>query len=141
MDSKEYRRVDLSPAGSLSGGEYLVVGSSTLIATVNNAKTIAFSNASDNIQNGAPDAVGILDVNAGTLIDALSYEGSVTAGLANGVAMPLSFVEGTVLPTMVADSNQNAGSLIRFPNGADSDMANKDWVFSANITPGAANQP
>ena len=47
----------------------------------------------------------------GSLLDALSYEGAVTAALIGGQTYDL--VEGTVLPTSVADSNTVAGSLGR----------------------------
>jgi hypothetical protein len=41
----------------------------------------------------------------------------------------------------VVDSNTINGSLVRIPNGADTDNANTDWAFSATVTPGAANVP
>jgi hypothetical protein len=117
----------------------LVVGSSTLLATLPmSVKTVALNNATNNIQNGAPDALGILDVASSMLFDALSYEGSVTMGSVMG-AGTLNFVEGN--PTTISDSNTAAGSFIRDPNGVDSDDAASDWAFSSTITPGAANIP
>jgi hypothetical protein len=138
--SQEYLRVDLSPAGMLGSGEYLVVGSPTALAQVpQGVKTIAFKTATNVIQNGAPDAVGLLDVTASKLLDALSYEGAVTAGVVKN-AGTFSFVEGTMLPASVADNSTAPGSLGRFPNGSDTDDAATDWVFSATITPGVANK-
>jgi hypothetical protein len=102
------------------------------------AKSVLLPQATNNIQNGAPDALGLLDVGTSTLIDALSYEGAITMGQVNG-AGTLNFVEGTVLSTNVADSNQIAGSLIRFPNGNDTDDAASDWMFGPTVTPGAPN--
>jgi cysteine-rich repeat protein len=141
-DNAEYKRIDLKSAGTLGAGQYLVVGSSTLLAKVAvGPKTIAFGAATNNIQNGAPDALGLLDVKTGTLIDALSYEGSVTMGVVNGVPAPLSFVEGTALASAVADTNDFAASLVRQPNGTDTNDASKDWALSMTPTPGAANTP
>ena len=138
-NNTEYLRVPLASAGTLANGEYLVVGSNTLLATVPvTAKTVAFAGASNNVQNGAPDAVGLLDESNGTLLDALSYEGEITAGNVSGVG-PLSFVEGTA--TTALDGNVDPGSLIRNPNGSDTDDALADWAFTATTTPGEANIP
>ena len=135
----EYKRIDLSPEGTLAAGEYLVVGSATLLNNVPpSAKTIAFGLASNNIQNGAPDALGILDVQGAVLLDALSYEGSVTAGNITGVG-PTNFVEGN--PTAVLDNNTAIRTLIRNPNGSDTDDAATDWAYSSTPTPGAVNVP
>ena len=134
--------VNLGPAGSLAPGEYLVVGSTTLLATVPaSAKKIAFAGVSDQIQNGAPDGVAIINVAQSSLIDALSYEGSITAANITGFPGPVSLVEGTVLATAVADSNTVPGSLVRLPNGQDTDNANADWKFTSTPTPGVANAP
>jgi len=141
-DSTEYRRVDLGSAGTLAAGGYLVIGTSALLATVpGGVQTIAFSAADNNVQNGAPDGVALLDTTAGQLLDALSYEGSITAASMTGVSGTLSLVEGTVLSAAVADSNSAAGSLCRLPNGTDTDEANSDWAFTSTPTPGAPNVP
>ena len=47
-------------------------------------------------QNGAPDGVALVDTAAGTLLDALSYEGAITAAQIGSATV--SLVEGTVLP-------------------------------------------
>ncbi len=39
----------------------------------------------------------------------------------------------------VADSNTDDGSLIRNPDGKDTDDAATDWVFTKTKTPGATN--
>ena len=138
--STEYKRIDLTPAGTLANGGYLVIGSDALLATVPmGTKTISFGNGQDYIQNGAPDAIGIIDSKNLKLLDALSYEGAVTKATLTGFADKPSFVEGTVLPTSVADSNTLPGSLARFPNGKDTQQAAADWIFTAQATPGAAN--
>jgi cysteine-rich repeat protein len=136
----EYNRIDLGQAGTLASGQYLVVGSSTLLAGVPGSElTIAFSGASNNIQNGAPDGLAILDTATDTLIDALSYEGDITMATLMGVTSMVSLVEGTGTPA--ADDNANPASLIRSPNGQDTDDASMDWALSSNPTPGATNMP
>jgi hypothetical protein len=77
---------------------------------------------------------------AGTLLDALSYEGSITMTTIPGVGI-VSLVEGTALPGAVLDSNTVVGSLCRLPDGTDTGDAASDWAFSATITPGAPNVP
>jgi hypothetical protein len=79
-------------------------------------------------QNGAPDGVALVERDSGTFVDALSYEGTI-AGL----------VEGNALSADVADSNTVTGSLVRLPNGRDTDDAATDWAFTTTVTPGAAN--
>ena len=71
------------------------------------------------------------------LLDALSYEGAITASTIGGQSYNL--VEGTQLPTAVEDSNTAAGSLIRNPDGKDTNDAASDWGFTTTITRGAAN--
>ena len=71
------------------------------------------------------------------MLDALSYEGSITAATIGSVTY--SLVEGNALPAAVADSNTAAGSLGRIPNGSDTGDAATDWAFTTTVTPGAAN--
>ena len=134
----EYDRVDLSPAVSLAGGEYLVVGSATALALVpGGVKTIQFTGASNNVENGAPDGLCILDTATSTIIDALSYEGAITAATLIGVTAPVNLVEGNAVA--VSDDNTTpTSSLSRLPNGSDTDDANTDWAFTTH-TPGTAN--
>jgi large repetitive protein len=89
------------------------------------------------LQNGAPDGLALFDVPNARLIDALSYEGEITAAQIGGATF--SLVEGTALAASVADSNTVTGSLIRNPNGRDTNDAASDWVFTTTPTPGAAN--
>ena len=132
----EYNRIDLGSA-SLGSGQYLVVGSAALLATVpGTAQTIAFSVPSNNIQNGAPDGLAILDESTDAVLDALSYEGEITAVEIVGVGW-FNFVEGTA--TAAVDSGD--GSLIRYLNGIDTDDAASDWALTTTTTPGAANVP
>jgi len=114
-DSAEYDRVPLT--GTLAAGAYLVV--------------------QKDAQNGAPDGVALVDTTTKTLLDALSYEGSITAATIDG--QTYSLVEGAPLPATVADSNTADGSLIRNPDGHDANNAATDWAFTTTPTPGAAN--
>jgi hypothetical protein len=133
----EYDRFSLAPAGALASGGYLVVGSAALLATVPvGTATIDFGNAS--IQNGAPDGLALIDENTGEVLDVLSYEGEITAAVINGIGF-VDLVEGTA--TSAEDTNDVDGSLIRYPNGADSDDAAIDWAFTTTTTPGEANVP
>jgi hypothetical protein len=89
------------------------------------------------LQNGAPDGVALFDTATKALVDALSYEGAITAATIDGAVY--SLVEGTAMPATRADSNIDDGSLIRNPNGRDTDDAASDWAFTTTKTKGAAN--
>ncbi|WP_437485223.1 lamin tail domain-containing protein [Sorangium sp. So ce1014] len=140
-----YGTLDLSSAGTIAAGQYLVVGSTAVIGTdvipsivAEGALKIPFTGAqTDRVQNGAPDGIALVNSATGSVIDALSYEGSITAVTMGGASV--SLVEGEE-PASVAD-NAMLGSLCRLPDGTDTNQAAADWAFSATITPGAANVP
>jgi len=132
--SQEYRRVALS--GRLGPARRLVVAS-TAVAVEGSARVIALPLVRDNAQNGAPDGIALVNLTTKTLIDAISYEGAITAATIDGSTYNL--VEGTVLPDTVADSNTVEGSLSRIPNGTDTNNAATDWSFTTTTTRGAAN--
>jgi len=111
----EYRRVAL--AGALLAGEFLTVAVDA--------------------QNGAPDGVALYDTVDGVLLDALSYEGAITAASIGSSVFNL--VDGTTLPPNVADSNTVAGSLARIPDGTDTGDDATDWSFTGVPTPGNPN--
>ncbi|CAN0559437.1 unnamed protein product, partial [Laminaria digitata] len=77
----EYGRYALS--GSLAAGEYLVVGNSAVVVPTG---VTFITLPSNGMQNGAPDGVALIDTVNNTLIDALSYEGSITAATITGFA-------------------------------------------------------
>jgi large repetitive protein len=114
-DGTEYGRVALT--GTLAAGAYLRVDTEP--------------------QNGAPDGVALIDTTAGSLLDALAYEGEIHNAVIGGKTFDL--VEGTPLAASVADSNTVNGSLSRLPNLADTNNAATDWGFTTTPTPGAAN--
>jgi hypothetical protein len=112
--STEHLRVSLS--GALLAGEFLTVPV--------------------NPQNG-PDAVALYDVVDSEVLDSLSYEGSIHAAVIGSGTYDL--VEGTPLPADVADSDTLTGSLVRLPNGSDTNDAATDWAFTTMVTPGNPN--
>ncbi|MEZ4448891.1 MAG: lamin tail domain-containing protein [Nannocystaceae bacterium] len=133
-----YTTVDLSPAGMLDPMGYLVIGPESL-AVPPGVKKVNFTKASDNIQNGMPDGIALVNTSAKLVIDTLSYEGAMTMAM-----LPFgtySLVEGNPLPANVADSNTVTASLARIPNGVDTNDSATDWKLSMNPTPGLENVP
>lgn len=114
-DNAEYARAALT--GSLAAGAYLKIDIEA--------------------QNGAPDGVALVDTASKALLDALSYEGEITAATIDGQSYNL--VEGTALAAAVLDSNTVDGSLSRIPDKQDTNNAASDWVFTTTKTPGVAN--
>ncbi|MFO0554971.1 MAG: thrombospondin type 3 repeat-containing protein [Polyangiaceae bacterium] len=131
-----------TPATTLAAGQYLVIAS-TGVTTIPAGALRIVGGTSNNIQNGAPDALAILDNSTNTFVDALSYEGSITAGNVTGVGT-LDFTEGGAGLTVAqcggeASDATSTGSLVRSPNGHDTNVSSADWVFTATPSPGAAN--
>jgi hypothetical protein len=133
----EYGRVNLG--GLLPAGGFAVVASPVLTVAAG-ALLFRYPTPDNNIQNGGqvsgPDGVALFDLATAAVLDAISYEGSITAVTINGVGT-VSLVEGTT--TSVEDSNSSEGSVVRIPNGQDSDDAAADWAFTTSPTPGSAN--
>ncbi len=138
--STDYATIDLSSVGSLAAGQYFVVAGSGVSVPTSALKLDPLW-TQDAIQNGSPDGLALVDTVTHTVIDALSYEGSITAATITGFPMPVSLVEGTPLATSVADSNTVNGTLCRYPDGQDTNDANTDWRFCTKLTVGTANQP
>ena len=131
----EYRRVDLGP-GTLASGQYLLVASPGVTAPMGVRRVDI---PPEVVQNGSPDGVALVDTASTRIVDALAYEGAITAATILGFMSNVSLVEGTALSTMVFDDAMVTAALIRSPNGADTNNANDDWVRTATPTPGAAN--
>ncbi|MEO8699156.1 MAG: lamin tail domain-containing protein [Kofleriaceae bacterium] len=134
-----YDTIDLAPAGSLAPDRYLVIAGPSV--SVPGGVKLDPVWSQDQIQNGAPDAIALIDPVTRTVIDALSYEGSVTAATIADFPAAVSLVEGIALDPGVADSSSATRSLCRSPNGADTNNAATDWTACATLTPGAANVP
>lgn len=125
-------------AGVLSAGGYLVVATPGVMNIDPAAMVIPMPAADSNLQNGgvpAGDGVALYDTVNKVVIDALSYEGSVTAAMIDGGMFDL--VAGTA--TTAYDDGYPTKSLIRFPNGQDTGNDAADWTGTWTITPGAAN--
>jgi hypothetical protein len=130
-----YGMVDLSPGDSLAPGQYLVIAG-TSVDVDDAALHIDPVWSQDELQNGPTDGIALIDRVTLTLIDALSYEGSITNVTFEGFAAPVSLVEGTALDPTVADANTGNGSLCR---AGDTDNAATDWTVCATASPGRAN--
>ena len=132
--------ISLASLGSLAAGQYLVIGSAAALTNVpGTAKTLNPTWTMDAIQNGMPDGIALIDSSAHTLIDALSYEGAITAAQVPGFSGSASLVEGTVLSATIADNNATVAALCRSPDGRDTDDANTDWVICTTLSPGSSN--
>jgi hypothetical protein len=151
-NSMEYGRTDLSSLTSIPSGGYVVVRGSDVNVTVPMGVGVVFFGSmaqTNQLQNGAqasdplgssPDGLALIHVPTNTLIDAFSYEGSVTGALINNFSpSPVSLVEGTVLPVATVDLDTAIRSLIRNPNGTDTNNAATDWALTTTLTPGLPN--
>ena len=146
-NSTEYARFRLAaavdadtggnPVTSIPAGGYLVIASDAVEVPPGIAR-IRFSVAADNIQNGAPDGIALVNTSSFAVLDALSYEGSITA--ANIGGFPVNLVEGTAFAG-ADDTFTPSLSLIRNPNGADTNNAATDWALTNTLTVGTANVP
>lgn len=141
-----YGVVDLSSAGVLDSGQFLLVCWNDAVAASAGAGAVVLKpgTGTGKIQNGdavLPDGIALVNVAKGSLVDALSYKGSLTAAdLAKwGFAEPVSLVEGT--PLSKTDGGNASVSLCKLPDGLDKDDADTDWSVCSVTTPGAPNLP
>ncbi len=132
-DAAEYRRVRLS--GRLGSLRRLVVATPS-VAVDPAARVIAMPLAHDNVQNGAPDGVVLVDTANDVVLDTLSYEGSIDAATIDGLPGTFSMVSGD--PVSESDDNELPGSICRRPDHADSGDDDRDWAACAP-TPGSVN--
>jgi len=109
------------PAATLAAGDYYVVCANA--ATVDNCD-LDSSPDTNFIQNGAPDAVGLLL--DGALVDAVSYEGDTTG-----------YTEGSG-SGLADDPGVDGAGISRYPDGTDTDQNNVDLSLRCS-TPGEAN--
>jgi len=135
-----YATINLG-TGTLAAGGYLVIAGANVTVPTGVTK-VDPGWTTDEVQNGAPDGIALIDNTTHTLIDALSYEGDATKLTMvdlSGFAASVSLVEAPFLPATVADSNTADGSLCRSPNGQDTDHAAADWKFCTTRTAGQPN--
>jgi large repetitive protein len=130
-----YDTIDLSPAGSLPSKGYLVIAGANVTVPASAIK-LDPGWVTDRIQNGSPDGIALVDTTSNTLLDALSYEGSMTSVDLPGLP-GVSLVEGTA--ATASDATPFAGSMCRSPDGQDTDNANADWAQCATPSAGVAN--
>ena len=115
-----YKTINLPSVSLAAGGYFVVCGDA---ANVFNCD-LDVSPDTNLIQNGAPDAVALFA--GATLLDTVSYEGSVAAPYTEG--------DGTGL----SDSTADFVGLSRIPDGNDTNVNNVDFSPRC-ITPGFAN--
>jgi Lamin Tail Domain/FG-GAP-like repeat/FG-GAP repeat len=147
FDGQEYARISLGST-SIPPGGYLVIGNASVLAALP-AGTQSILMPNDTVHNGPAAAIALFDTMTNTLVDALAYEGTGTlanpdsnrAAVISGAPGTYNLVEGTPLRGTALDSNNFRASLMRFPNGHDTNNALLDWILTGAPTPGAANVP
>lgn len=120
--------------GTIAGNGYLVIAGANVTVPAGVTK-LDPGWTTDEIQNGAPDGIALIDNAAHTLIDALSYEGSMTMVDLPGFAASSSLVEMTATTAV----DMGAGALCRSPNGQDTNNAMADWKLCASPSAGQPN--
>jgi hypothetical protein len=136
----EYATIDLSPLVSLGPGKYLVIAGASVTVPTSAVKLDPVW-TQDEIQNGGPDGIAVVDTVKQAVIDAVSYEGSITAATITGFSTPITLVEGQALDSATADSTTVTMTLCRSPNGQDTNDALTDWKLCSTRTIGVANVP
>ncbi|PSJ36534.1 Calx-beta domain-containing protein [Allosphingosinicella deserti] len=104
----------------------------TISGQQNGFGTLSFPYPADGIQNGAPDAIALVDP-TGQVIEFLSYEGSFTA--ANGPAAGMTSV--SVGASVIEPGNATGTSIGRVGTGDES--GDFTWAVIADDTPGGVN--
>lgn len=136
-NNTDYAQIDLSELGTLDAGQFLVIGSSNMINEVaSGALTLEFENSEGQIQNGNPEGLVLYNKALNSKIDSLSYGGDMTTATLTDINMQVNVTE---VSGSVADSTSIDGSIIRRPNGADTDNNSNDFQFTTSISPGAIN--
>ena len=116
------------PSQFLNPGFYFVIcGSFNIVPFCN----MVYDSLSSNIlQNGSPDAIALVLTSTGSIVDVVSYEGTVPG-----------YFEGTGIPASPTTSDSGAVSFVgisRIPNGQDLGDNSLDFQLVC-ITPGTAN--
>jgi len=136
----EYATIDLSSIGTLPAAKYLVIAGSA-VTVPSSALKVDPLWTQDEIQNGGPDGIALVDTVKQTVIDAISYEGSITAAQISGFASPINLVEGQALDSAMGDSTTVTATMCRVPNGTDTNDATTDWKICSTRTIGTPNTP
>jgi hypothetical protein len=136
--SAEYNSAYLGEYETLPPHTYMLIGGAGVDVPEGTYK-IDPGWTTDAIENGSPDGVAIIDDVTLTVLDALSYEGSITDASIIGFENTVSLVEGTALDPAVADSNDMILTLCRIPDGTDTNNAATDWTTCTVRTKAATN--
>lgn len=136
--SAEYNSAYLGEYETLPPHTYLIVAGAAVDVPEGTYK-VDPGWLSDEIENGSPDGAAIIDDVTQTVLDAVSYEGSITSASIIGFDNTVSLVEGTPLDPAVADSDTAIMTLCRFPDGTDTNNAATDWTTCTQRTKAAAN--
>lgn len=131
--SAEYRRIPLK--GRLGPSRRLVLATDG-VAVPAGSRVASLPLARDNVQNGSPDAIALVHVPRGRVLDALSYEGAIEAATIEGVSGTWDLVQGD--PVAEIDTNDEPGSLCRLPHAVDTADDDHDWGL-CDPTPGGIN--
>jgi hypothetical protein len=132
--NNEYMRVALT--GMLAANGYLVLGV---------GGTIALPQAIQNGSSTNPIGIAIIDTVAKTVLDSVSFTGASPGLQAQITGFPAvtTFAEGTwklLVDNPGTTTTPILGSLVRIPNGQDTDDMTADWQFkSTGVSPGATN--
>jgi hypothetical protein len=132
---QEYARISLG-SSSIPPGGYLVIGNASILAALPPG-TLSILIPDNSVYDGSYGGIALFDTATNTLVDALSYEGSIRAAVINGAPGTYNLVEG-MLGT-ARDDTFTRSSLIRNPNGRDTNNALTDWIQTPYPTPGAMN--
>ncbi|MCB1595891.1 MAG: lamin tail domain-containing protein, partial [Xanthomonadales bacterium] len=128
----DYDEYFFSDLGSMQPGQYLVVGSDSVLTSLPPGTISMPLNGS--IQNGSSDGVVLIDTSDNSIIDSVSYEGNLTGVTITDLSITIDITEGTSSLTDTID-----GSLSRIPNGEDSNNNDADFLFTSSTTPGSQN--
>jgi len=115
-NSSIYRTINLTGFSINTNDYFVVCGNASLVANCD----YSFTSSSSWLQNGAPDAIALLE--NGNLLDSISYEGLLSP-----------YTEGSFLT--VKDNNSNTVSISRFMDSNDNAL---DYDLGC-ITPGSQN--
>jgi hypothetical protein len=138
-DLKVYATIKLGN-GMLAQGQYLVIAPAGF-AVPAEAVFVPFAGLTNQMQNGDPDGVALVDVPGKLVLDVLAYGGAIPNAILGAPFPVTSLVEGMALPANVKDNADPSRSLARIPNGNDKNDAATDWATTVNVTPGTANKP
>jgi cytosine/adenosine deaminase-related metal-dependent hydrolase len=126
----------------LGAKQFLVLGSTKALALVPPtamALTFKFPADTDQLANGPPTGIALINTATKTVIDSVSFGGKATVTPA-GWSAPVVFYEGSGTMTLT-DSKTVEESLIRKADGVDNDDTASDWAISTTRTPGTTNTP